>query len=99
MLVVSMDGYSRFVLSCGLSDTMDVGFFMETLEEAMVNAKPQIFKSEFVWLFGLDKGATSVWALVVLMIAVHYALGTVHLGEFGRGRMSMEHHLVRQDNP
>lgn len=46
-LVVIMDWYSRKVLSWRLSNTMDVGFCIEALEEALQHYdKPKIFNSD-----------------------------------------------------
>lgn len=45
-LVAVMDWYSRFVLSWRLSNTMDVGFCIEALEEALSFGCPEIFNSD-----------------------------------------------------
>jgi putative transposase len=46
-LVAIMDWHSRRVLSWRLSNTMDVGFCVEALEEAMVrHGKPEIFNTD-----------------------------------------------------
>jgi putative transposase len=41
-----MDWYSRYVLSWALSITMDVGFCLEALEQALEIAHPDIFNSD-----------------------------------------------------
>jgi putative transposase len=45
-LVAVMDWFSRYVLSWGVSITMDVGFCLEALEEALGVATPDIFNSD-----------------------------------------------------
>ena len=45
-LVAVMDWYSRYVLSWALSITMDVGFCLEALEQALSLAQPEIFNSD-----------------------------------------------------
>lgn len=45
-LVAVMDWYSRYVLSWALSITMDVGFCLEALEQALNRAQPEIFNSD-----------------------------------------------------
>lgn len=45
-LVAVMDWYSRYVLSWALSITMDVGFCLEALEQALEIAHPDIFNSD-----------------------------------------------------
>lgn len=45
-LVAIMDWYSRFVLSWRLSNTMDVGFCLDALEDALRIGTPQIFNSD-----------------------------------------------------
>lgn len=46
-LVAVMDWYSRYVLSWRLSNTMDVGFCIEALKEALERyGKPEIFNSD-----------------------------------------------------
>jgi len=45
-LVAVMDWFSRYVLSWALSLTMDVGFWLEALEQALVVARPEIFNSD-----------------------------------------------------
>ena len=41
-----MDWFSRYVLSWALSITMDVGFCLEALEQALLVATPDIFNSD-----------------------------------------------------
>ncbi len=45
-LVAIMDWYSRFVLSWQLSNTLDVSFGLEALEQSWRWGKPEIFNSE-----------------------------------------------------
>lgn len=45
-LVAVMDWFSRYVLSWALSITMDVGFCLEALEQALGVATPDIFHSD-----------------------------------------------------
>jgi putative transposase len=45
-LVVVMDWYSRYVLSWRLSNTMDVGFCLEALDDALRQSQPEIFNSD-----------------------------------------------------
>jgi putative transposase len=45
-LVVIMDWYSRYVLSWRLSNTMDVDFCVEALEEALRKGRPDIFNTD-----------------------------------------------------
>jgi putative transposase len=45
-LVAVIDWFSRYVVSWRLSNTLDGGFCLEALEEALVLAKPEIFNSD-----------------------------------------------------
>jgi len=45
-LVAVMDWYSRFVLSWRLSNTLDVEFCLEALDEALGYGRPEIFNSD-----------------------------------------------------
>ena len=45
-LVVIMDWYSRYVLSWRLSNTLDVDFCVEALEEALRKGRPEIFNTD-----------------------------------------------------
>ncbi len=45
-LVAILDWYSRYVLSWGLSNTLDTVFCLETLEEALNGARPEIFNTD-----------------------------------------------------
>ena len=45
-LVAIMDWYSRYVLSWRLSNTLDMGFCLEALGEALVVTQPEIFNSD-----------------------------------------------------
>jgi putative transposase len=44
-LTAVMDWFSRYVLSWAVSITMDVGFCLEALEQALMVARPEIFNS------------------------------------------------------
>jgi putative transposase len=44
--VAVMDGFSRYVLSWAVSITMDVGFCLEALDQALEGARPDIFNSD-----------------------------------------------------
>ena len=45
-LVAVMDHFSRYVLSWRLSNTLNVDFCLEALEEALSQAKPEIFNTD-----------------------------------------------------
>jgi len=45
-LMAILDWYSRYVLSWRLSNTLDVGFCLEALDEALRRARPEIFNSD-----------------------------------------------------
>lgn len=45
-LVAVIDWWSRFVLSWRLSTTLDVGFCLDALDEALARARPLIFNSD-----------------------------------------------------
>lgn len=45
-LMAIMDWFSRYVLSFRLSNTLDVSFCLEALEEALTQGKPEIFNSD-----------------------------------------------------
>jgi len=45
-LVAIIDWYSRYVLSWRLSNTLDVGFCVEALEEALNKGRPEIFNTD-----------------------------------------------------
>jgi putative transposase len=45
-LVAVMDWFSRYVLSWAVSITMDVGFCLEALDEALSRSRPEIFNSD-----------------------------------------------------
>ncbi len=45
-LTAIIDWYSRYVLSWRLSNTLDVSFCIEALEEALIKGKPVIFNSD-----------------------------------------------------
>ena len=45
-LAAILDWHSRFVLSWRLSNTLDVGFCLEALEEALTRSQPEIFNTD-----------------------------------------------------
>jgi putative transposase len=45
-LVAILDWYSRYVLSWGLSNTLDTVFCLEALEEALSASRPEIFNTD-----------------------------------------------------
>jgi putative transposase len=45
-LMAVMDWYSRYVLSWRLSNTLDVGFCLEALEEALSQGCPEVFNTD-----------------------------------------------------
>jgi putative transposase len=45
-LVAVMDWYSRYVLSWAVSITMEVGFCLEALNDALSRAQPEVFNSD-----------------------------------------------------
>lgn len=45
-LVAIMDWFSRYVLSWRISNSLDSGFCIEALEDALVKKKPEIFNSD-----------------------------------------------------
>ena len=45
-LVAIMDWYSRYVLAWRLSNTLEVGFCVDALEEALGKGKPEIFNTD-----------------------------------------------------
>ena len=45
-LVAVMDWYSRYVVSWALSNTLEGGFCLETLEEALGRGRPELFNSD-----------------------------------------------------
>ncbi len=45
-LVAVIDWYSRYVLSWRLSNTLDIGFCLEALDEALTTKQPEIFNSD-----------------------------------------------------
>lgn len=45
-LVAVMDWYSRYVLSWRLSNTLEMGFCLDALDEALGNRRPEIFNSD-----------------------------------------------------
>jgi putative transposase len=73
-LVAVMDWFSRYVLSWALSITMDVGFCLEALEQALGVAQPEIFNS--------DQGAQ----FTSLEFTGRLAVAGVQISMDGRGR-------------
>jgi putative transposase len=45
-LVAVIDWHSRFVLSWGLSNTLDGSFCLEALEEALASGRPEVFNTD-----------------------------------------------------
>jgi len=45
-LVAIMDWYSRYVVAWRLSNTLDAGFCVEALEEALSKGKPEVFNTD-----------------------------------------------------
>jgi len=45
-LVAILDWYSRYVISWGLSNTLETNFCIETLNRALIRNKPEIFNSD-----------------------------------------------------
>jgi putative transposase len=45
-LTAILDWHSRYVLSWRLSNTLDVGFCLEALEEALLRSRPEIFNTD-----------------------------------------------------
>jgi putative transposase len=45
-LIAIIDWYSRYVLSWRLSNTLDTGFCIEALEEALTKGRPEIFNTD-----------------------------------------------------
>lgn len=45
-LTVVMDWHSRYVLSWGLSNTLDSGFCLEALDEALIAGRPETFNTD-----------------------------------------------------
>ena len=45
-LTAVIDWYSRYVLSWRLSNSMDVGFCLEALDEALQRGRPEIFNTD-----------------------------------------------------
>ena len=45
-LVAIMDWHSRYVVAWRLSNTLEVGFCAEALEEALARGKPEVFNTD-----------------------------------------------------
>jgi putative transposase len=73
-LVAVMDWFSRYVLSWAVSITMDVGFCLEALEQALGVATPHIFNS--------DQGAQ----FTSLEFTGRLAAAGIQMSRDGRGR-------------
>jgi putative transposase len=73
-LVAVMDWFSRYGLSWAVSMTMDVGFCLEALEQALGGARPEIFHS--------DQGAPCTR----LDFTGRLAAGGIQISRDGRGR-------------
>ena len=73
-LVAVMDWFSRYVLSWAVSITMDVGFCLEALEQALELARPEIFHS--------DQGAQ----FTSLDFTARLASAGIQISMDGRGR-------------
>ena len=56
-LVAVMDGYSRYVLSWALSITMEVGFCLEALNDALSRAQPEVFNKYRCTMIFIRSGA------------------------------------------
>jgi putative transposase len=50
-LTAVIDWYSRYVLSWRLSNTLDGGFCLEALDEALLRGRPEIFNIDQGWQF------------------------------------------------
>jgi len=73
-LVAVMDWFSRYVLSWAVSITMDVGFCLEALEQALAVARPEIFNT--------DQGAQ----FTSLDFTARLVSAGIHISMDGRGR-------------
>ncbi len=71
-----MDWYSRYALSCRLSNTLDVDFCVEALEEALEKGRPDIFNT--------DQGAQFTSECLAGLLKQH----GVRISMDGRGRYS-----------
>ena len=60
-LVAVMDWYSRHVLSWKLSNTMDVDFCLEALDEALDQGVPEIFNTDQGSQFTSERCIRDVW--------------------------------------
>jgi putative transposase len=73
-LVAVMDWFSRYVLSWRVSNTLDVSFCLEALEEALTYGKPEIFNS--------DQGAQFTSAAFTTRLEAQ----GIRISQDGRGR-------------
>jgi putative transposase len=74
-LVAILDWYSRYVLSWGLSNTLDTVFCLEALEEALSAGRPEIFNT--------DQGCQFTSAPFTGVLEAH----EVRISMDGRGRV------------
>jgi putative transposase len=74
-LVAILDWYSRYVLSWGLSNTLDTVFCLEALEQALVTGRPEIFNT--------DQGCQFTSAPFTGVLEAH----EVRISMDGRGRV------------
>jgi len=75
-LVVIMDWYSRYVLSWRLSNTLDSGFCVDALDEALRKGRPEIFNT--------DQGAQFTSEVFTMLLEQH----GVRISMDGKGRYS-----------
>ena len=75
-LIAIIDWYSRYVLSWRLSNTLDAGFCVEALEEALKNGRPEIFNT--------DQGAQFTGEAFTELLEQH----GVRISMDGKGRYS-----------
>ena len=74
-LVAILDWYSRYVVAWSLSNTLDTGFCLEALEQALAGARPEIFNS--------DQGVQYTSADFTGLLSAH----EVAISMDGRGRV------------
>jgi len=77
-LVAILDWYSRYVLSWGLSNTLDTVFCLEALEEALSAGQPEIFNT--------DQGCQFTSTPFTGVLEAH----EVRISMDGRGRVFVE---------
>ena len=88
-----MDWYSRYVLAWRLSNTLEVGFCVEALEEALCNGTPEIFNTDQGSQFtsAAFTGPLLERGIQVSMDGKGRYLDNIFVGSF-RGRMA-EHQI------